>query len=130
MLAAVADRPKLLVVDDEPDMLDFLARVFRQEYDVTLCSNAADALTALESEHYDVLVTDQKMPQMSGLELLERIGDRHPELVKVLLSGFTDVPEIERLVAELKLHCYVVKPIDSERLHEAVAEALARKRSP
>ena len=109
-------------------MLDFLERVFRVEYDVTRCAGAQEALAALEREPYDVLVTDQKMPLMSGLELLDRIGPLYPGMAKVMLSGFTDVPEVQRLVDTHRLHNYAVKPIDSERLLEAVEEALARAR--
>jgi response regulator RpfG family c-di-GMP phosphodiesterase len=122
-------RPRLLIVDDEPDMLDFLERVFRTEYEVVRATGAEEALTQLASRRFDILVTDQKMPHMSGVELLERIAAEHAEqdLVKVLLSGFTDVPEIQRAVERCGIHNYIVKPVDSERLHEAVAEAVAVK---
>lgn len=119
-------KPKLLIVDDEPDMLDFLERVFRAEYDITRASGGDEALAALEREPYDVLVTDQKMPRMSGLELLERIRDAHPDLVKVLITGFSDVVETKRAIERLDLHAYVLKPVDSEQLREAVAEARRR----
>jgi len=120
-------KPKLLIVDDEPDMLDFLERVFRGEYDVVRANGAEEALAALAADRFDVLVTDQKMPGVSGVELLERIADSQPQLVKVLLSGFTDVPEIQRAVDRCGIHNYVVKPVDSDRLHEALAEAIAVK---
>src|SRR5262249_38484178 len=75
---------------------------------------------------FAVVITDQKMPQMTGVELLERVGQRLPYLVKVLLSGFTDVPEIERAMDRAGIHNYVVKPIDSEKLRAAVQEAVER----
>ena len=123
-------KPRLLVVDDEPDMLDFLERVFRSEYEIVRANGAEEALATLQGAagRFDVLVTDQKMPAMTGIELLERIADGtagpHDALVKVLLSGFTDVPEIQRAVERCGIHAYVVKPVDSERLHEAVKEAI------
>ncbi len=120
-------KPKLLIVDDEPDMLDFLERVFRSEYEVVRANGAEEALQVLAAQRIDVLVTDQKMPGVSGVELLERIADSQPQLVKVLLSGFTDVPQIQRAVDRCGIHAYVVKPVDSERLHEALAEAIAVK---
>jgi two-component system response regulator HupR/HoxA len=107
-------------------MLDFLERVFRADYEVVRANGAEEALAQLGASRFDVLVTDQKMPVMTGIELLERIADRH-DLVKVLLSGFTDVPEIQRAVERCGIHNYVVKPVDSERLHDAVAEAVAVK---
>lgn len=117
-------KPRLLVVDDEPDMLDFLERVFRAEFSVTRASNAEEALTILAGGGFRVLVTDQKMPRMTGVELLEQIRDVHPGLVKILLSGFTDLPEIQRAIERCGIHAYVVKPVDSDRLRQAVREAL------
>jgi DNA-binding NtrC family response regulator len=119
-------KPRLLIVDDEPDMLDFLERVFRTEYTITRASSAEDALEELGRHRYALVITDQKMPHITGIEFLERIGDRFPSLVKVLLSGFTEAPEIQRAVERGGIHNFVVKPVDSEKLHVAVAEAIER----
>lgn len=119
-------KQRLLIVDDEPDMLDFMQRVFRSEYEVVRASSGEEALRLLGQKKFAVVITDQKMPQMTGVELLERIGSRLPYLVKVLLSGFTDVPEIERAMDRAGIHNYVVKPIDSEKLRAAVKEAIER----
>lgn len=119
-------KPRMLVVDDEPDMLDFLERVFRNDYDVQRANGAEEALQAITRSRFRVVVTDQKMPSMTGVQLLEQLGERHPYLVKVLLSGFTEVPEIERAVDRCGIHNYVVKPVDSEKLRAAVKEAIDR----
>jgi adenylate cyclase len=124
----VSGKPKLLIVDDEPDMLDFLERVFRPDFAVTRCNSADEALAVLQSgANFDVLVTDQKMPRMTGVELLEHIRESHTTLVKILLSGFTDLPEIQRAIERCGIAAYVVKPVDSERLRQAVHEALSRQ---
>ena len=123
----MSGKPKLLIVDDEPDMLDFLERVFRSDFAVTRCNSADEALGVLQSgASFDVLVTDQKMPRMTGVELLEHIRESHTQLVKILLSGFTDLPEIQRAIERCGIAAYVVKPVDSERLRQAVHEALSR----
>lgn len=109
-------KPSILVVDDEPDMLDFLERVTRRRFEVVRCGNGEDALALLGRRDFDVLITDQKMPRMTGLELLERLGDSHPGMVRVLLSGYTDVPEVRRAAATGRVHHYLVKPIDSQAL--------------
>lgn len=119
-------KPRLLIVDDEPDMLDFLERVFRAEYTVVRASSAEEALDELGKHKFTLVITDQKMPHITGVELLERIGERYPFLVKVLLSGFTEVPEIQRAVERGGIHNYVVKPVDSEKLRAAVTEAIER----
>jgi DNA-binding NtrC family response regulator len=115
------------VVDDEPDMLDFIQRVLRRRFEVQRCTSADEALVELARGGYDVLVTDQKMPRVSGLELLERIGDRHPDLVRILISGFTDDPAVQRAVAAGRVHTYVLKPVDSEQLLTAVDRAYAAR---
>jgi adenylate cyclase len=123
MSVSVVPKPKLLVVDDEPDMLDFVERVMRRKYEVTRVASADDAIAALDGGTFDVLITDQKMPRMSGLEMLDRLAGRHPRLVRVLLSGFTDMPDIQRAVERATVHAYVLKPVDSQKLLAAVEHA-------
>jgi DNA-binding NtrC family response regulator len=116
-------KPRLLIVDDEPDMLDFLERVLRRHYAVTRSRGAEDAIGRLTDENYDVLVTDQKMPRVTGIELLERIRDSHPGLVKVMITGFTEVADISAAALRCGIHAYVLKPIDSQRLLSAIEQA-------
>ena len=118
-----ATKPKLLVVDDETDMLDFIERVVRRRFDVTRCRSAEQALEMLETGDFDVHVTDQQMPQLSGLELIERLGHRFPSLVRVLLSGFTEDPEIKRAFEHCTIHNYILKPVDSRKLLDGIDEA-------
>lgn len=115
--------PRLLIVDDEPDMLDFLERVLRRRFTVSRASSAEDALERLAQVPHEVLLTDQKMPRVSGLEMLERIRDLYPTMVRVLISGFTDVPDIQRAIDRCGIHNYILKPVDSQRLLEAVDQA-------
>jgi len=122
-------KPKLLIVDDELDMLDFLERVLRRKFAISRTSNPEQALEWLLEGKFAVLVTDQKMPRMSGLELLSRLGAKTPDLVKVLISGFTEVPDIQRAVEQGQIHNYVLKPVDSERLLAAIDEAIALRDS-
>src|SRR5260370_26314757 len=82
--------PRLLIVDDERDMLDFLERVFRRDYDVVRAHSVEEAETALASAAVDVVITDRRMPRRSGLELLEIVAARHPKTVRVLLTGYAD----------------------------------------
>jgi YesN/AraC family two-component response regulator len=117
------DKPRILVVDDEPDMLDFIERVTRRRFDVTRCANGEDALALLSERTFEVLITDHKMPRMTGLELLERLADRYPQMVRVLLSGYTDVPEVHRAGASGRVHHYVLKPVDSKALLAGIDHA-------
>ncbi len=119
-------KSRMIIVDDEVDMLDFIERVFRSDYQVVRAASAEEALHLLTTARFHVIITDQKMPHITGIELLERIGDSYPDLVKVLLSGFTDLPQIEYAVDRCGIHNYVVKPADSDKLRSAVIEAVER----
>ncbi len=122
-------KQNLLIVDDEPDILDFLERVFRKEYTIHRAERGDRALEILKETNIDILITDQKMPGMTGLDLLAAISKTLPEgdsIVKVLLSGYAEVPEIVKAIQRYGIHQYVVKPIDSKRLRQAVVEAKKR----
>ena len=104
-------------------MLDFLERVLRRRFNVTRTSSAETAVELLSTGEYEVLVTDQKMPKVSGLELLERITGQYPSLVRVMISGFTEVPEIQKAVQKSTIHNYILKPVDSRKLLRAIDDA-------
>jgi DNA-binding NtrC family response regulator len=123
MVAGGPPKPCILVVDDEPDMLDFIERVTRRRYEVIRCTNGEEALARLDERSFEVLITDHKMPRMTGLELLERVADRHPQMVRVLLSGYTDMPEVQRAGAAGHVHHYVLKPVDSRGLLAGIERA-------
>jgi DNA-binding NtrC family response regulator len=113
----------MLVVDDEPDIVDFVERVFRREYKVERAHSVEEALPLIEDHAaapLDVLITDERMPRRSGTELLDRAAALQPQAVRVLLSGFGS-PDARGADAQL------FKPVDGESLKQAVAEAIARR---
>ena len=122
-MSAEVRRCRLLVVDDEPDMLDFIERATRRTYEVERCGNGEDALVILAERHFDLLVTDHKMPRLTGLELLDRIGPLYPDMSRVLMSGYAELPDIQRAAADGKVDHYVVKPVDSRTLLAGLAHA-------
>lgn len=124
----LSPKPRVLLVDDEPDMRDFVERVLRRTFEVTQCDSAEDALLALAADRFDLLITDQKMPRCSGLELIARIGETQPQLVKILLTGFAEAPDVEHAIAAGQVHAFVLKPVDAAGLSEVVEEALASAR--
>jgi len=122
----------LLIVDDEQDILDFLERVFRKQYHVHRAGSGSQALSILSQEHIDAIITDQKMPEMTGVELLAKLKgmvDDYDQIIKILLSGYADVPEIIAAIEEYGIHQYVVKPVDSKRLRQAVEDARGQRQA-
>lgn len=122
-------RSRLLLVDDEQDILDFLERALRRDYDVTRFDDPMAALAQLRVGAYDVLITDQWMPVLSGLELLAEAQALHPSIVRVLISGFADAPHLNQAIAARQIHNFVLKPITSRQLLEAIEAATARARA-
>ncbi len=118
---------RLLIVDDEGDMLDFLERVFRREYEVLRASSVEEAEQALSGGPVDVVITDRRMPRRSGLELLEIIANRHPKTVRVLLTGYADSIVDEKITQWKLVDAWVSKPIDSAALRAAINDAIARR---
>jgi DNA-binding NtrC family response regulator len=119
--------PRLLIVDDEPDMLDFLDRVFRRDYEVIRAQSVDEAVRHIEAGTVDVIVTDRRMPRRSGLELLEVAAQRQPQAVRVLLTGYADSLVDEKVAQWRLVDAWVSKPIDSAALKAAIAQALAKR---
>ncbi len=117
---------KLLFVDDEPNVLDGLRRIlrpYRDEWDPSFAQSGQQALEMLEQEDFDVVVSDMRMPGMDGAALMAEVKQRHPHVVRILLSGQSDE---ETLVSSLRsTHRFLGKPCDPDRLRLELARAFA-----
>lgn len=125
-----AARPagKLLLVDDEPNILAALRRLLRQDgYAITAETDARVALTRLESEDFDVIVSDQRMPEMTGVEFLRRAKQLRPHSMRIVLSGYTDLDSVTSAINEGAIYKFLTKPWDDEQLRDHIATALRHK---
>jgi HD-like signal output (HDOD) protein/CheY-like chemotaxis protein len=116
----------LLFVDDESRVLQGLQRQLRNmrhEWDMNFSDGGRNALEFMASRPVDVLVSDMMMPEMDGAELLTEVSKRHPNTVRIVLSGHADREAVLRLVGPA--HQYLSKPCDAEELRNAVASAFA-----
>lgn len=114
----------ILFVDDELKLLDGLRRMLRamrHEWDMEFVISGAEALATLQGRPFDVVVTDMRMPGMDGCELLSRVREQHPQVVRIILSGHTDREMILKSVG--LAHQYLSKPCDTEVLKATVARA-------
>ncbi len=116
----------ILFVDDEPEVLGLLRRAFSgvDGYEVLAASNGEEALRILSGRAVDLLVTDQRMPRMSGIELIERARRGQPELCAILLTAHTDPRDIVDAINRGQVYRYVVKPWEVPDLRQTVAGAL------
>ena len=86
------DKRTVLFVDDEPNILKSVQRLLRQEEMNVLCaSTGQEALELLDKTPAQVLITDQRMPEMSGVDLLSAVRERHPAIIRMMLTGFTEI---------------------------------------
>ncbi|MDD1632632.1 MAG: response regulator [Methylococcaceae bacterium] len=119
------DPPTLLVVDDEERILSALRRSLRRDgWRVLTAGTSDEALRMLDEEPIDVVLSDHKMPRMSGLEVLEAAARRRPNAARILISGWPDEIPAERLAA-LGVRALVPKPWDDAELKRILRAALS-----
>jgi putative nucleotidyltransferase with HDIG domain len=119
---------KILFVDDDQLTLQMLRKMLsgmRSEWDMNFTDNGPEAIRMLAAADMDVIVTDMRMPEMDGTELLTQIREQYPEMVRIVLSAFSDHKAIMRTVR--LAHQYISKPCDAETLKATIDRAFALK---
>lgn len=117
-------KPKMLVVDDEPDNLDLLYRTFRRDFDVLRADSGVSALSVLSTEgEVAVIISDQRMPEMKGTEFLSKTVPQFPDTVRIILTGFTDVEDLVEAINSGQVYKYITKPWDPTELKAVVQRA-------
>jgi putative two-component system response regulator len=115
---------KIMIVDDEPANLRLLERLFRRDHNVVTASSGEEALRLLEQHDVALLITDQRMPGMTGIELLKRTAEFRPHTVRIILTGYTDVTALVEAINCGQVYKYVTKPWSNEELRLTVGRAL------
>ena len=122
-------RATVLFVDDEERVVNLLRMIFRTQYDVQVATSGAQALQILKEHRVDVLVTDQRMPGMTGIELLAQARALSPHTIRLLLTGYTDLAAIVGSVNEGEVFRFLNKPWDHHEIQSTLAAAVAAARS-
>ncbi len=120
----MANKKRILFVDDEPNLLAGLRRMLRsmrREWDMHFVAGGADALAHIAEHPVDVIVSDMRMPEMDGAELLQRVMEQSPETVRIVLSGQAERGAILRGAAAI--HQYLGKPCDADTLKDTIRRA-------
>ena len=122
-------RARVLLVDDRPSVLKVLAAVLEPSYAVSTAGDGGAALALLGAGAFEVVLTDVRMPGLSGFEVLRAVRDRSPGSSVVLMTAFANIPDA---VAAIKLgaYDYVAKPVEADELLLVVARALEYQRDP
>lgn len=114
---------KLLIVDDEIPNLRLLERLFSKDFDCLTASSGAEAIQLLEQHDVAILITDQRMPEITGLELLKRTARLRPHMVRILLTGYTDVEALVEAINSGLVYMYITKPWNNDDLKLRVNRA-------
>jgi DNA-binding NtrC family response regulator len=113
-----------MIVDDEPANLRTLERLFRSDYQVVTAPSGAEALALLEHHEVALLISDQRMPAMTGIELMMKTVGIRPQMVKILLTGYTDVGALIEALNSGLVYRYLTKPWNNDELRLTVSRAL------
>ena len=119
------NKRKILLVDDEENNLAFMVRSLHGEgYEITKYANAIEALESIKKTKYDVILTDHKMPNMDGIEFLEKVGEIQPNSIKILVTAYSDADILIDSINKAKVFRYIKKPYKPDELKITVASAI------
>ncbi len=117
-------RYSILYVDDEPANLSSLTAFLRRDYQMYTAESGAAALDILRETSIDLIISDQRMPQMTGVELLEKVRLEHPEIIRMVLTGYSDLQAIVDAINKGHVYYYITKPWKGEEIKVVLSNAL------
>ena len=121
-------QPKILLVDDSPNILKALSRTFAlEDWEIICAPSATEALTKLAHEEVDIVISDENMPGMTGTELLNKARELYPNVVRMMLTGATDIEVAKRAINEGAISRFFTKPWEDYELLIGVQQALRVK---
>src|SRR3984957_15018135 len=119
----MAEKISILYVDDELNNLVSFKAVFRIKYNVFTAISGEEAVKILRNKSINIIITDQRMPQMTGVEFLESILDEFPDPIRVLLTGYADMNAVIDAINKGKIFHYLTKPWNEEELDLTINRA-------
>jgi diguanylate cyclase (GGDEF)-like protein/PAS domain S-box-containing protein len=125
----LADKPQekrqtLLIVDDEPNILTSLSRLMRREgFNILTANSPSEAFEHLAKHPVQVILSDQRMPDMSGTEFFSRVRQLYPETIRIVLTGYTDIESVTGAINRGAIYKFLTKPWDDDLLREQIREA-------
>ncbi len=117
------ERIKILYIDDEANNLSAFKANFRRIYDIYTAESASEGRKILETTDIEIILTDQRMPEMTGVEFLESIVNEFPNPIRILLTGYTDMQALIDAVNKGQIYRYLNKPWNEEELKMYIAQA-------
>jgi len=128
MSEAMLDKPRILIVDDEPRALELLTRTLRKTARIESAESGEQALELLANQGFDLVISDQRMPGLSGVDLLSSIAESSESTGRILLTGYADLEATVAAINRGRVHAYLHKPCAPSDLLMVVENVLARVR--
>lgn len=116
----------ILCVDDEIDNVDALERIFRKKYTVLKATSAAEGLALVKKNKISLIISDQRMPKKSGVEFLKESMEFHPNAIRILLTGYTDIESVIDAINSGEVYRYITKPWDPSDLSLTIDKAIEK----
>jgi response regulator RpfG family c-di-GMP phosphodiesterase len=113
----------LLIVDDEPDVCDSVHDLLRREFRVLKAHSAEEGYRIMQEEEVHIVMSDQRMPRITGVELLTKLKARHPHAIRMLFTGFADLESIIAAINQGHIFQFLKKPWQPEDLLAAARQA-------
>jgi DNA-binding NtrC family response regulator len=113
----------ILYVDDEVDNLTVFKSTFRREFTIHLAQSGAEGREILKNNEIQVIITDQRMPEMTGIQFLESVNPVYPDCIRMILTGFSDVEAIIEAINKGKVYRYITKPWNKDELRQTINDA-------
>ncbi len=114
---------KILYVDDEEKALVGFRASFRRLYDIYTANNAQEARSILKENEVEIIITDQKMPEETGVEFLSSIIEEHPLPIRILLTGYSDIDAVIEAINKGKIYSYISKPYHTDEMKQVIENA-------
>ncbi len=116
----VREKINILYVDDEPANLRSFKSVFRREFNIKIAESAVEAKEILQEHTFHIIITDQIMPHTTGIEFLESIREEHPEPIRILLTGYSDIGAVIDAINRGGVYRYMSKPWNEAEMRQII----------
>ena len=117
------EKIRVLYIDDEVNNLQSFKALFRKDFDIFIAESGIEAKNILDIEPVHVIISDQRMPGMTGVEFLSSIIDEYPEPIRMLLTGYADIQAVIDAINKGKIYQYITKPWDEQQMRVIINNA-------
>ena len=121
------DKPKILIVDDEAEILRVLQKTLEDDFEVVTCLRAKEAIGLID-DSFQVILSDQRMPEMSGSEFFRIVREKHAQIVRIIMSGYSDMNALISSVNQGEIFRYINKPWELQELMDTLQLAVDKNK--